>query len=145
MVVDPFLLLPVATLATWSMVMLVWMLVLRVSTIVSTRMVLDPHAPRGEQMQTLPSRVRWKGDNYNHLMEQPTVFYAIMGVHLLSGHATALTVGLAWAYVALRIVHSLQQALHNRIEVRFGLFLISSGVLIALCVQAMAGLIGGLT
>ena len=29
-------------------------------------------------MDELPPRVRWAADNYNHLHEQPTIFYALM-------------------------------------------------------------------
>ena len=54
-----------------------WMYVTRIPAIRRARMKLDPSAPRGEQMATLPPEVRWKADNYNHLFEQPTLFYAV--------------------------------------------------------------------
>ena len=99
-------------------------------------MRLDPLAPRGEQMATLPARVRWKADNYNHLMEQPTQFYAVALALAVLGDASAWSLGLAWAYVLLRVVHSLWQVLVNVIEVRFALFSLSSLVLFALVVRA---------
>jgi hypothetical protein len=62
-------------------------------------MVLDPQAPRGAQMATLPARVRWKADNYNHLLEQPVLFYATaLSLALLGDHSVA-SLWLAWAYV----------------------------------------------
>lgn len=70
------ILLPVIALTAWTMVMWVWMYLTRIPAVVKMRMKLDPYAPRGEQMNQLPAPVRWKADNYNHLMEQPTVFYA---------------------------------------------------------------------
>src|SRR5262245_1556962 len=94
----------------------------RIPAIRKARMVLDPSVPRGEQMATLPSRVRWKADNYNHLMEQPTIFYAVALSLAVLGQGSGLNLVLAWAYVALRLVHSLVQTLINKIEVRFGLF-----------------------
>jgi hypothetical protein len=68
---------PVVALALWTHVVWAWMYATRIPAIRSAKMVLDPTAPRGEQMATLPPSVRWKADNYDHLMEQPTVFYAV--------------------------------------------------------------------
>ena len=78
----------------------------------------------------------WKSHNYTHLMEQPTIFYPAVIILAIMG-ATGLDVGLAWAYVAIRIVHSLWQASVNRIPVRAALFFVSSFVLIALAVRAL--------
>jgi hypothetical protein len=79
-------------------------------------MRLDPMAPRGEQMASLPAKVRWKADNYNHLLEQPTLFYAVAIVLALVGRGDGVALYLAWAYVGLRVVHSLIQTLVNRID-----------------------------
>jgi hypothetical protein len=117
---------PVVALVAWSLVMWLWMYATRLPAIHAARMRLDPNAPRGEQMSTLPARVRWKADNYNHLMEQPTIFYAIVLALALLGDRSELSLAMAWTYVVLRIVHSLVQALVNRIEVRFALFVLST-------------------
>jgi hypothetical protein len=61
----------------------------------------------------IPHDVRWKADNYNHLMEQPTQFYAIIFALIQLDAKDQLTVGLAWGYVSLRVVHSLVQAIAN--------------------------------
>jgi len=127
---------PVIALAIWTHVMWLWMYVTRIPAIRQARMALDPSVPRGEQMATLPARVRWKADNYNHLMEQPTVFYAVALALAVLGEGSGVNAMLAWAYVALRVVHSLIQALINKIEVRFAVFVLSSLVLIALTVNA---------
>jgi hypothetical protein len=104
-------------------------------------MKLDPYAPRGEQMNQLPPQVRWKADNYNHLMEQPTVFYAVARALALLGEGGGANLALAWTYVGLRVVHSFVQALINIIQVRFALFLFSSLALIALTVNAVRALL----
>ena len=135
------LLQPVVALVAWSMVMWAWMYVTRIPAIQRAKMKLDPFAPRGEQMSTLPAEVRWKADNYNHLMEQPTLFYAVCLAGALAGKAGAVDLGLAWAYVGLRVVHSLVQALGNKIEVRFALFLLSSLVLLAQTVRLALALL----
>jgi hypothetical protein len=106
-------------------------------------MKLDPDLPKGQQMAELPPRVRWKADNYNHLLEQPTLFYAVALTLALLGAGDGLNVSLAWTYVALRVVHTLHQTLWNKIEVRFVLFFLSSLVLIALVVRAALVIWGG--
>ena len=130
------LLAPVIALVIWTAVMWAWMYATRIPAILRLRIKLDGHLPRGEQMATLPAVVRWKADNYNHLLEQPILFYAIGLSLALLGDSSALSVALAWSYVALRVVHSLWQALVNRIPVRFALFAMSSLVLFALVARA---------
>jgi hypothetical protein len=127
---------PVVALALWTHVVWAWMYATRIPAIRSARLVLDAKAPRGEQMASLPAEVRWKADNYNHLMEQPTVFYAVALALAVLGAGHGLNATLAWVYVALRVVHTLVQASWNKIEVRFSLFFLSSLALIALTVNA---------
>lgn len=126
------ILLPVMALMAWSLVMWLWMYVTRLPAMRKAEMKPDPNAPRGEQMSQLPPAVRWKADNYNHLMEQPTIFYAAALALALMGQGDGLNLMLAWAYVGLRVVHSLWQALTNVIEVRFELFALSTLPLIAM-------------
>ncbi|MDZ7785429.1 MAG: MAPEG family protein [Halioglobus sp.] len=133
---------PVVALLLWTSVMWAWMLATRIPAIQKAGMQMDPMLPVGQQTAELPARVRWKADNYNHLMEQPTLFYAVAITLALLGAGTGLNLTLAWAYVILRVVHSLQQALWNKIEVRFLIFLLYSLVLIALIVRAAMALPG---
>ncbi len=122
----PAIITPVIALVAWSMVMFVWMYATRIPAVQAAKMKLDSNAVRGEQMATLPPRVRWKSDNYTHLMEQPTAFYALALSLALIGEGDGLNAQLAAAYVGLRIVHSLVQALVNKIELRFVIFLLSN-------------------
>ncbi len=126
----------VVALVVWSLVMWTWMYVTRIPAIMKMKMRLDPDAPRGEQMNLLPANVRWKADNYNHLMEQPTIFYAIAITLALMNAGDGINATLAWTYVILRVVHSCVQAVLNKIEVRFALFFLSSLALIALAFNA---------
>lgn len=130
------LLRPVVALAAWTFVMWAWMYLTRIPAIRRMGMKLDPAAPRGAQMAELPPAVRWKADNYNHLFEQPTLFYAVGLVLALVSRDAGTDAALAWAYVALRVVHSVFQATVNKIEVRFVLFFLSSLVLLALTMRA---------
>jgi hypothetical protein len=129
------LLLPAVALAAWTFVMWAWMYATRIPAIRSSKMKLDPSIPRGEQMATLPAEVRWKADNYNHLFEQPTLFYPMVIIAALVPGSGSIELGLAWTYVALRVVHSIFQASVNKIEVRFALFFLSSLALLGLVLR----------
>ncbi len=131
---------PVVALVVWSMIIWMWMYVTRIPAVRAAKIKLDPLAPRGEQMATLPPGVRWKADNYNHLMEQPTVFYALAISIALIGEGSGVNRYLAWAYVVIRIIHSLVQVLINSIEIRFALFALSNIPLIALSYNAVMAL-----
>ena len=136
------LLAPVIALVAWTAVIWAWMYATRIPAIVRMRMKLDGNAPRGEQMAQLPPRVRWKADNYNHLLEQPVLFYATVLSLVLLGESGAPAIALAWTYVGLRVVHSLWQTLVNHIPVRFALFSLSSLVLFALVAIAVMRVAG---
>ncbi len=120
------LLLPVFALISWTLVLWFWMYATRIPAIVSSGMAMDPDAPRGSQMAQLPARVRWKADNYDHLLEQPTLFYAAVLALVLLGETGAFALWCAWSYVVLRVVHSLVQVLVNKIELRFAVFVLST-------------------
>lgn len=128
---------PVIILVFWSMIMWLWMYATRLPAIQAAKLKLDPYAARGEQMATLPARVRWKADNYNHLMEQPTLFYALAISLAVLGQGDGINLYLAWVYVGLRIVHSLFQVWINKIELRFLLFVFSNVPLFWLTINAI--------
>jgi len=131
------LLTPVVALVGWTLLMWIWMYATRLPAVRRARMKLDPNAPRGEQMSQLPPNVRWKADNYNHLTEQPTLYYAMVLALVALGDQSGITLALAWSYVALRVLHSLVQALINIIEVRFVVFVLSTLPLFGLVWQAL--------
>jgi hypothetical protein len=129
---------PVIALAGWTMVMWLWMYATRIPAMRAAK--VDPDSlgrdPQAKLDNLLPAHVQWKAHNYNHLHEAPTVFYAIAIVLAIVGEGDGLNAQLGWAYVALRVGHSLVQATVNRIMVRFSVFMLSSVVLLALVVHA---------
>jgi len=130
---------PAAALCVWSLVILVWMLVTRFPAM--GKLGLTPSKiPRGSRGHTLegrvPDDVTWKAHNYAHLMEQPTIFYPVVIILALTS-ATTLDVNLAWAYVGIRIVHSVWQSTVNIVAVRGALFGLSSLILMILAVRAL--------
>lgn len=134
---------PIVALVAWSLVMQVWLYATRIPAMRAARVPLDPNRAPGELTAMLPPQVRWKADNYNHLMEQPTIFYAIALALALMDFGGGLNLILAWAYVVLRIIHSLVQATVNRIVVRFSVFILGSLCLVALTVHAAIRLLHG--
>ncbi|MFZ5794005.1 MAPEG family protein [uncultured Sphingomonas sp.] len=129
---------PVVVLIAWTLVMLVWMLstrlpAMRASGVDITKLVGTKAADADGR---LPPKIQWVAHNHNHLMEQPTLFYAVCGVIALTGTGNGVNAWIAWAYVALRIAHSVWQATVNKVSVRFLLFLGASLALIALTLHA---------
>jgi hypothetical protein len=128
---------PVVALVAWSLVMLLWMAATRLPAMKKAGIGLNRRGGRGANLEgVIPDEVNWKAHNYQHLMEQPTIFYAIVFALVLMGFDHQVNVWLAWAYVLLRIVHSLIQATVNIVALRFTMFLLSSLCLISLTVHA---------
>jgi len=127
---------PVVALLTLNFVVFFWMYATRLPAISKLGIAMDPTVPMADLMAKLPANVRWKADNYNHLLEQPTLFYAVALTLAMLGAGTELNTTLAWAYVGLRLAHTLIQTLWNKIEVRFAVFFLSSLVLAALVFQS---------
>ncbi|MBK5264927.1 MAG: MAPEG family protein [Alphaproteobacteria bacterium] len=130
---------PAAALIVWSIIMLLWALATRLPAV--TKLKIPPERAvggRGSDLDgVLPRNIQWKAHNYNHLMEQPTLFYAVVIILALLGHGAGFNLWLAWAYLALRIAHSLWQAIINTIPVRLSLFTLSSIVLLILSINAL--------
>jgi hypothetical protein len=136
---------PAAALAIWSMIMLFWMAGTRFPAMKKARaergskstVSVKKPGGRGQDLEGfIPDRVNWKAHNYTHLMEQPTVFYPVVVILALAG-ATQLDVWLAWAYVALRVAHSLWQAMVNTIPIRLLIFTVGSIILLVMAIRAL--------
>jgi hypothetical protein len=130
------LLAPIVALVLWSFVMCAWLYATRIPAMRKLRVVYDPRLLAEAFHSQLPPEVRWKADNYNNLMEQPTLFYAVALTLALLPADPGLNAGLAWAYVALRVVHSVVQATINVVILRFALFMAGTLVLLALSLRA---------
>ena len=130
---------PLAVLAGWTMVMWVWMYATRIPAINKLPKPTEAGADQGWTGAMLegliPREIQWKAHNYNHLHEAPTVFYAVALALAFIGQGNGLNATIAWAYVALRIVHSVFQATVNKVMPRFALFAASSLALMALVVH----------
>jgi hypothetical protein len=140
MMEDVAILKPVVVLLAWTMVMWLWMYATRIPAINSLPKPTEPGADVGwtgaKLEQLIAPRVQRKAHNYNHLHEQPTLFYAVALVLALIGQGDGINATIAWIYVVLRIIHSIWQATVNRVAVRFALFALSTLALMALIVHA---------
>lgn len=131
---------PAAVLVAWSLVMLFWMALTRFPALSKSGLDLKTAKPggRGQDLEgVIPDNVQWKAHNYAHLMEQPTIFYAVVVIIALMG-ASATDALVAWIYVGLRIVHSVWQATVNKLSVRFPLFALGTLALLYLAWRALA-------
>lgn len=136
---------PIVALAAWTMIMWLWMYATRIPAM--NKAGVDAGnmvGGTGKDLEAvLPGKVQWIAHNYNHLHEAPTVFYAVALVLAISGQGDGMNATIAWAYVGLRVLHSLIQALWNRVMVRFLVFVLSSVALIALTLHAAIAVCSG--
>jgi len=129
---------PAIVLVLWSLFMLAWLAISRLPAMAKAGIALGSLVGgRGADLEgVIPDRANWKSHNYSHLMEQPTIFYVTVVILGLVGAGDGVNLQLAWAYVMLRIAHSLVQSVWNRVAVRFTLFAASTLVLVLLAVNA---------
>jgi hypothetical protein len=129
---------PAIVLVLWSLVMLGWLAVTRLPAMAKAGIdITSVVGARGVNLEgVVPDKVNWKAHNYAHLMEQPTLFYATVLILGVIGQGDGLNLQLAWAYVILRIAHSIVQATWNRVAVRFTLFSLSTVALLMLAANA---------
>lgn len=129
---------PMLALIVWTFVIWFWMYATRIPAMRAAG--LEPgNLRQNSDLDVLPPKVKQVADNYNHLHEQPTIFYAIILYIVLSGGADDVHLKLAWAYVAARVVHSLIQCTVNYVPVRFTVFALASLILMTMigrCVMA---------
>ena len=130
---------PVLALVVWTLIVLVWLYTRRIPAM--RKAGIDPKRIKGSEsyadLPPMDPKAIWVADNYNHLFEQPTIFYAIALTLAMLGAGDGTNLTLAWVYVGMRVVHSLVQALINKIELRFAIFFLSSLVLIGLIYNAV--------
>ena len=132
---------PVVALVLWSFVMWAWLYATRIPAIFKNKIAMDPAMTKAELNAQLPPSVRWKADNYNHLMEQPTLFYAVcFSLQFLGQGEHPVNIGFAWGYVSIRVLHTLVHSTFNDVRIRFFLFLLSSVFLVGLVTHAVLGM-----
>ena len=135
-------LMPVLALVCWTIIMWFWMYVTRIPAM--QKAGIDPNDARhpGTYGDRMPASVRSVADNYNHLHEQPTIFYALMFYAALTGGMTSVALYAAWAYVGLRVLHSIVQIVIGTVTLRFMVFSLASIALFVLAGTQLVRLLG---
>ena len=133
------LILPILALVLWTLVIWIWMYATRIPAM--QRANIDPQEAARTRTLSLPPQIMWVSDNYNHLMEQPTIFYASAIAAQIAGQADPINIGLAWIYVALRVVHSLIQCTANIVMLRFSVFTLSTIALAVMVIRTVLALL----
>lgn len=128
---------PVLALIIWSLIIWGLLYARRLPILKDADLSADSaKSPDGAWKNQLPLKVQAPAHNYNHLMEQPTIFYALMFFLFLTEKHSGTALGLGWAYVALRIIHSLIQINAGAIKFRFIVFSLSTFCLMGMIVTA---------
>jgi len=127
---------PLVALNLWTFGMEAWMYALRLPAMSKYGVTPHPGLTKAEINSKIPRHLQFPADNYDHLLGQPTQFYAVTVALALLSDDSPLSVRLAWGYVGLRVLHSLVQATRNPIMIRFQIFAASSVVLLAMTVRA---------
>ena len=112
------LLTPIFVLVLWTSAVF---LVLAFGRVKNTKNPQDA-AHSKDLKGTMPDWVERAADNYNHLFEQPVAFYALTLCIAIINNFDSFMVQLAWAFVVLRIMHSLVQLTFNLVLLRFFIF-----------------------
>ena len=130
---------PVLALVCWTLAILIFMGFRRFSNYAVLAESVK-QSPRNQELKGLPDKAVWAADNYNHLHEQPTLFYALAIYSDLAGVADPLNVGLGWLYVASRVLHSLVQVTSNDVKLRSSMFFLGTFALIAIAARNVIAL-----
>jgi len=127
---------PMLALILWTFAIWLWMYATRIPAM--QKAGIDPgKIKRKADLDALPMSAQQVADNYNHLHEQPVLFYALVVWCVLAGAADSTNTWLAWSYVAARVVHSLVQCTFNYVPVRFAVFSIGSIMLFVIGVRCL--------
>ena len=126
---------PVFVVALLTVAMAIWMVATRVPAMQRAGIDAQELQDTSRAPELLPPEITRISNNYNHLLEQPTVFYAVALSIAVLGHVDSLHVLCAWAYAVLRIGHSLVQATVDIVLLRFSIFALSWVVLTVMIVR----------
>lgn len=130
---------PILALIVWTLIVWIWMYATRIPAM--QKAGIDPQtAIHPGSLASLPTGARVVADNYNHLHEAPTVFYALALYTHIAGNDDQINIALGWAYVGLRVVHSFVQIVIRNVTMRFGVFVLSSLVVMALAARNVLAL-----
>jgi hypothetical protein len=131
---NPSILYPVFALAGWTGLVLLLIPIARFRA-AARREVVAADFKVGESL-SVPDAVRIPNRNYMNLLELPVLFYVVCVLFYVAVMPSPAAIGLAWAYVGLRVLHSVVHLTYNHVIHRLILFAASNGVLFTLWIAA---------
>ena len=123
---------PMLAMMAWSGLIVAILLMTRIPVVIKQWGNLQFAKHSDELRPKMSEKFRYVTDNYNHIFEQPTLFYAVLIYIHLADTATQTNISLAWAYVSLRVIHSVIQLTSNNVSWRAASFATSSLILIGI-------------
>jgi len=132
---------PALALIIWTLIMMLVMYKRRIPAMNAISKRTQDFIDNPKLGETLPAKARWAADNYNHLHESPTIFYALIFTIFLMDKVTPFALYCAWGYVLIRVIHSVVQITSNNVMVRFSLFALSLVLLIIMALSTAAKLL----
>ena len=133
---------PVFVVGLLTVAMTIWMFITRISAM--SRLKIHPQEGQNTNKlrELLPKEVSRVANNYNHLFEQPTLFYAVAISIAVLGHVDSVHLVSAWTYAILRITHSLVQATIDLVLARFVIFALSWFILSIMIIREALAVFG---
>lgn len=125
---------PMFALAAWTIVVLMLVPLRRVRSALRREVGVDDF--KYGESAAVPGSVSIPNRNYMNLLELPMLFYIVCIVLYVSAGASTTAIALAWAFVALRVVHSAIHLTYNRVVHRLAAFTVANVVLVLLWVDA---------
>lgn len=114
---------PVSILVLWTFAIGFRMFCLRIAEM--QRYKISPDSIALSQTRSERLKDSRASDNYNHLFEQPILFYLLSVVVVLVQYVPTGYLFMAWSFVILRIIHSIIQCTINKVMWRFSIFMVS--------------------
>jgi len=124
---------PIFALAWWTSCVLLLIPIARIRAGRRREIIVDDF--KYGESSAVPPHVSIPNRNYMNLLELPVLFYVAGILLLVSPCASSVAIYLAWAYVGLRVVHSVIHLTYNNVLHRLAAFASSNAVLIALWVD----------
>ena len=137
---SPAILYPVFALALWTSLVLLLIPITRIRSARRRETVADDF--KYGESAAVPPYVSLPNRNYMNLLELPVLFYVVCLMLYVTSGAAPFMVNMAWAYVALRVLHSLIHLGYNHVLHRLAAFAASNVVLVSLWVLTAFNLIG---
>ena len=130
---------PMLAMMAWSGLIVAILLMTRMPVVVTQWGNLQFAKHSDELRPKMSEKFRYITDNYNHIFEQPTLFYAVLIYIQLAGTTNQTNISLAWAYVFLRVVHSLIQLTSSNVSWRAASFATSSlSLMVIISIEVLA-------